>query len=491
MAGTRSAALDPTSVPFRPASIRASDDEGGNSTGWAHGLREQDRGSVSSHSVSPSEYRSVRSSPSPPRTDPVNEGVVASNPPPAQAEAEGSLELPTVRQFDAVKPYPTIEARVPREVSMLGSLDTLSEGEHPVAPTSTAHAPGTFFIQKQGREQLSTPPVPVNNGSWPSSFHTNGVFASASPVSSVDSGSHFTPSVDQPQSFESQLTASPMIHDILTRLVRCESSTREIKRDLSDVHRKVNLLVERSLGVGTTPEFKDPFAPANANGHTFPHQSHGFRQSMGGNIAPNQPAPSDDIIQISQRLNTLTSSVGQLLALQTQQHTHSSAGLPSTHVFTNAKPDLVHNPVATPHISPNPSILGHGLPNRPDLRPSPRAPNTPIRTWSAGALELPGRPPDAGISRSDPLLRDKRRSASGLSRRDSSGVRLLLQTRSSYTLNFRLRSSILRATTGQALLVISDPQFPNGNNSPLHLNSCGHLRNLGKYPGLAAVYLPF
>ncbi|KAJ7276335.1 P-loop containing nucleoside triphosphate hydrolase protein [Mycena haematopus] len=62
-------------------------------------------------------------------------------------------------------------------------------------------------------------------------------------------------------------------------------------------------------------------------------------------------------------------------------------------------------------------MLGHGLPNRPDLRPSPRA---PMRTWSAGTLDLPVRPPDPG--RQDSLLRDKRRSVSGLVRRESAGI---------------------------------------------------------------------
>jgi len=400
--------LNPTSMPFFPGGIRASDDEGGSGLGRSHGIREQDRSSMSSLSISPSEYRSVRSSPSPPRTDRESESQVRLEPSPAPAERPRSS--PTFRQVDAVKPYPPVEMRVSREASMLGNLDTLPEGEDTVGPVTNAHAPGaTFFMQQQqqqqGRERLSTPPVPVNSSSRSSSFHTNGAFSA--------------PSIDQPQSFESQLTASPMIHDILDRLVRCEYSTREIQRDLGDVHRKVNLLVERSLGVGSVPEFKDPFAPANANGHRFSPPPNGSRQSVGGNIAPNQQVPSDDITQISQRLNTLTSSVGQLLALQTKHHMHPTSGLPNNHILTNVQPDL--NPAAPPQLPSNPSIIGHGLPNRPDLRPSSRAPHPPVRTWSAGALELPMRPPDAGIGRQDPI-RDKRRSAAGLSRRDSSGV---------------------------------------------------------------------
>ncbi|KLO16344.1 P-loop containing nucleoside triphosphate hydrolase protein [Schizopora paradoxa] len=70
------------------------------------------------------------------------------------------------------------------------------------------------------------------------------------------------------------------------------------------------------------------------------------------------------------------------------------------------------------------SLLGHGLPHRPELRPSPRNPNPPIRTWSAGTLDLPMRPID-GLpipGRPDGVIRDKRRSVAGLMRRDSSGL---------------------------------------------------------------------
>ncbi|KAF8913842.1 P-loop containing nucleoside triphosphate hydrolase protein [Gymnopilus junonius] len=45
-----------------------------------------------------------------------------------------------------------------------------------------------------------------------------------------------------------------------------------------------------------------------------------------------------------------------------------------------------------------------------------------MRTWSAGNLDLPVRPSDQGLSRQDGVLRDKRRSVSGLLRRDSSGI---------------------------------------------------------------------
>jgi len=245
---------------------------------------------------------------------------------------------------------------------------------------------------------------------------------------------------------EAQLKALPLIHDILDRLVRCEYSTREIQRDLGDVHRKVNLLVERSLNannnatISSQPEFKDPFAPSSVNAQSFNSPAvAGPRGSMGG-IAPNQVSSSDDIGQISQRLNTLTTSVGQLLALQTQQHIQSTnsvlpngqIGGSSNNNNNQQQQDSGPNQMISPPLQPG--MLGHGLPNRPDMRGPPgRTPNQPMRTWSAGNLDLPMRPSESGsLGRSNDLL-NKRRSVTGtmgsggggggLMRRDSAGVR--------------------------------------------------------------------
>jgi hypothetical protein len=93
-------------------------------------------------------------------------------------------------------------------------------------------------------------------------------------------------------------------------------------------------LVERSLGFVSQPEFKDPFALSVANERTLAPLN-GPRQSIIGGIAPNQPAPSGDITQISQRLITLTTSVGQLLVLQTQQHVqNTNAGVSNNHMLS-------------------------------------------------------------------------------------------------------------------------------------------------------------
>ena len=417
----RSAALNPASMPFFPGGIRPTIDEGGNGLGWSHPDRQQGLGrSPSTHSISPAEYRPVKSSPSP-RIDHDSEAPIRIEP---QTPADdGSQGSPRIRSFDAVKLYPGVEVRVAREASMLAGLDHLPEGSDSSGsgPAATiAPAPGPVSLAPQPAfEHRATPPVPLNSSSR-ASFHTNGAFSS-SPVSSLDSASHFASSIDHAQSLDSQLTASPMIHDILQRLVQCEYSTREIQRDLGDMHRKVNMLVERSLGMSAMPEFKDPFAPGNAiSRHFSPPPLNGHRPSISGNIAPNQTLPSDDILQISQRLNTLTTSVGQLLALQTQQHL-PPGGLQNPHLRSSLQPDLAPNSVLPSHLPANHHIIGHGMPTRPDMRS--RAPNHPSRTWSAGALELPMRPTDAGQGRQDGHLRDKRRSASGVSRRDSSVVR--------------------------------------------------------------------
>ncbi|KAJ8508402.1 hypothetical protein ONZ45_g9316 [Pleurotus djamor] len=412
----RSAALNPASMPFFPGGIRATE-EGGSGLGPGHQIptRDQDRSSMSSSSfsVSPSDYRSVRSSPSPPRDEQGGSlsdfGGNRHSPVPIDIIRRS----PSIRQLDPGRPYPGIESRV-REGSV---LESLPEGEDTPGPFPTnGHqaAPSPFSsMQQEARGQTYTPPLPINHSNS-SQGGAGQVYTSASPVSSLDSASQFAGS--DHYSLDSKLRASPLIRGILERLQRCEYATTAIQRDLSDVNRKVSLLVERSLGMSAQPEFKDPFAPAS-NGPFSP--SLGAPRPSIGNIAPNQSPPGDDITSISQRLNTLTTSVGQLLALQTQQI--QSATLTNDRILgssTLSPPDIAPN-----HILPSSNVLGHGLPTRPDMRPSPRAPSLPMRTWSAGNLDLPPmRASEANILRPDAILRDKRRSVSGLLRRESSGV---------------------------------------------------------------------
>jgi hypothetical protein len=466
-------ALNPASIPFFPGGgIRASsDDEAGISVngGTAPTLgfhvpnlrQQEDRNSMSTLSISPSEFRSVRSSPSP---SSLEEHIDRDRDrergrdsrdnhhfQPSPSPGIGARGSPAFRQVEADRPYPNIESR-PRETSTMGSLETLPEDtpqpslSDSLSQVTSSGSPFFSGMVQGGREQrhsTSTPPVTANNSSSRSSsfnansFNTNGAFTSSSPVSSLDSGSQFAPSSDH--SLEAQLKALPLIHDILDRLVRCEYSTREIQRDLGDVHRKVNILVERSYNannnaiINSQPEFKDPFAPSNPNVQQFSSPaSNGPRGSMGA-IAPNQISSSDDIGQISQRLNTLTASVGQLLALQTQQHIQSTnPGFSNGQMGgsnQHQQQDLAPNQMLSPPSQPG--VMGHGLPNRPDMRGPPvRTPNPPMRTWSAGNLDLPMRPSDSGSLGRSNDINNKRRSVTGgaisgagLMRRESAGVR--------------------------------------------------------------------
>jgi hypothetical protein len=337
---------------------------------------------------------------------------------------DDSRHSPTFSQGDSNKSYPGAEMHVAREASALSGLDALLEGEKPTPAPFAIEPQGhsSFFgVTQQGRDRIDTPPVSINNGN-PRHPTTNvhRTFGSSSPVSSVDSTSQRPPSSEHSLSFEAQLKSSPFIRDILDRLVRCENSSREIRRDLGEVNRKVDILLERSLGLNSQPEFRDPFSPSNGNGHSTSPPLFSPRGSMSAGVAPHQPVPPDDITQISQRLNTLTSSVGKLLALQTQQHIQTAtSGHPGAplHAPGPQHVDLAPNQL----MSPNQSILGHGLPNRPDMRQSPRVPNPPTRTWSMGTLDLPPRPQDVpgNFGRQ---VGDKRRSVTSLMRRDSTGV---------------------------------------------------------------------
>lgn len=415
---SRSGGLNPASMPFFPGGIRPSDDMAGSGFGFRHPNFREDHASLSSLSLSSSDYRSVGSSPSPPTE--ARDALHQQQSPDQESQKRSSV---IIRQAGKN----LLGDNKTREPSVLGSLDTLAEGDDnqdtpgPELNGVKHSGASSFPLQHGSTECCSAPSIPMIHGS---SVHSSGVM-SASPVSSLDSvgHGHFNASTDSQLSFEAQLKASPMIHDILERLIRCEYSTREIQRDLSDMHHKVDLLVERSMGANSQPEFKDPFAAPNINGFSFSSpSSNGPRPSV-GNVAPNQPVPSDDITMISQRLNTLTSSVGQLLALQTQ-HVQPS-GVENRNPIIGANPqqgDVAPNQVISPPAIPNSVVLGHGLPHRPDMRPPPRPPHPPTRTWSAGTIDMPMRSSDPNIGRHDPTIRDKRRSVTGLFRRESSGV---------------------------------------------------------------------
>lgn len=430
----KGATLNPTSMPFFPGSMR--NNEGDGVTGFSFGVPtpgEQDGAFVSSQSACSADRRSSKSSPSPPR---LSEHTGA---PDSLPDARFQLlpphgdRPPYLHQVESERQH-VFRAR---DMSKVGSLESLPEADD--TPNLNTHDEGMHtpgdsspFISalvQQSRNRNVTPPVNIMNTSLrSSSFNISGPFPSSSPVSSLDSGSQLASSADFHHNLEAQLKASPIIRDLLDRLQRCEYNTREIQRDISDIHRKVNILIERTLSNVTSfnsaqPEFKDPFAPAS--GMSTPAVNIP-RASFSANIAPNQSPPADDITQISQRLNTLTTSVGQLLALQTQQHIQNATTglLPGQMGRSTPQMQDMSSNQAFPHgMGSNPAALGHGVPNRPDMRPSPRAPNPPMRTWSAGTLDLPMRTETLGnLGRLEPP-RDKRRSVTGgIIRRESVGM---------------------------------------------------------------------
>jgi hypothetical protein len=131
--------------------------------------------------------------------------------------------------------------------------------------------------------------------------------------------------------FDAQAKASPFINDLLDRLLRCEYSTKEIQRELGDVTRKLNWLIERSNTAGQSPQ-----TPAGT---------------------------ADDVRTLTQRVNTLTTSVGQLLALQTQAHMQNINGASSI-AGVGVIPNGSNNPITALNAilsNPLPAINGSGM----------------------------------------------------------------------------------------------------------------------------------
>lgn len=441
---SRSPALNPSSTPFFPGAMRLDDNDGngnvngignlnpfGAPTGYRQSIsRDHQFSTSSSFSISPSDYRSVRSSPSPPQDDRerrADNGLQVPSP------GELARHSPGLRQADAERAISMFHHT--RDLNISPKNDSSANGDETPGPTTgpipmngQLGATASFYnnVSMRSRERLGTPPVMQESSSVRSGF-IHPPFVSSSPASSLDSGSHFAPSLEfsASTSFEAQLRASPLMNEVLDRLTRLESVNREIQRDLGDVNRKVDILVERALnqgsGLNAPVEFKDPFAPSSQSSHSFNHPGGlpGPRGSI-ANIAPNQNPPADDITTISNRLNTLTTSVGQLLALQTQQMQASTGALHNTQLLGGGLPPNELTPGLPPLLNST-AGLGHGLPGRPDIRQNARLPNPPMRTWSAGTLDLPLRNTDSP-GRQDSIFRDKRRSVSTLLRRDSAGV---------------------------------------------------------------------
>lgn len=512
MAG-RSPALNPASVPFFPSGIsigpmdgvdRQLVNGGGGRMSFAlpNPVHEQESSFTSSASAASADYRSANSSPargSAPSSASVASGggdgdgtradSRASLFPPIQAGLSGGEIVNVDGGFFST------EHRREDEINITGKPANTLDGEETPGPREIhqwvlgARAPGRNDTSHEAAEITSAmnsifqEHAPVHPGPPTRSFtntttHSfNLPFKSSSPVSSIGSASINTSSIDYSSiSFEAQIKSSPTIRDLLDRLIRCELSNKEIQRQLSEVHGKINFLVERSLNSIQEPEFKNPFAPPSSASRSL---------TPSGSLGPNHlasplstsPAKSEEISQLSHRINTLTTSVGQLLALQTQQHMNSVAQAFSHgpgQVTPQQPLEIAPNQII-PQAGPvsSTALLGHGLPNRPDLRPNARTPNPPMRTWSAGALELPMRPADNGLGRPDGVLRDKRRSVAGLMRRDSAGVREFIDNNlDMYSHVLNIRCLILPANIGQMVPPVNQVRWPLNGSTFRSLPSC-------------------
>ncbi|KAH8106255.1 P-loop containing nucleoside triphosphate hydrolase protein [Cristinia sonorae] len=440
---SRSPALNPTSTPFFPGSVGSGltrDDEvKGHGLGFKVINREHFNNSSSSLSISPSDYRSVVSSPSPSSQD----GRDARDIPGHHFQGDFARHSPGIGGSDNERPFLTKRPSTIREPSMSSVLETIPDTEDGPVPANSNTSNGlngslisnalyTTIMSRSSR--LNTPPVAVETSSHRTSSFNNIPLVSSSPASSLDSGSMMASSLDLTSTLENQLKFSPVFNDVLDRLGRLETTTRDIQHQLTDVDRKVRVLLERYISSTAPPEFSNPFA-ANPSSQSF---SAGPRGSVIGNIAPNQVAPPEDITEISHRLNSLTSSVDQLVALSTAQKMQQMGGgsfSGSQMLGPGAQMGDFNPRMFPPGGVPNGNALGHGHPGgRSDMRTAAqRVPNPPMRTWSAGTLDIPPRGSESGpgpLGRPD-VFRDKRRSVSALSRRDSAGADSLMSGQSS------------------------------------------------------------
>ncbi|KAF7800012.1 hypothetical protein EIP86_011255 [Pleurotus ostreatoroseus] len=427
-----SPSLNPASTPFFPGGGGFGRDEDNRGPGF--GLQRHinhDQFHSSSLSISPTDYRSNKSSPSPPQGD--RDRFVG-----AVGEYHTAAEIarlsPAMNQLDNDRGSNIIQRPILRRDSSMSAIMEVPQDVEDTPGTASIinHVPFFQGMQTRMRDRLSTPPVAVDITSRTSSFNTVPThIMSSSPASSLDSSSVFAASVDLSTSFDAQLRSSPFMREVLDRIAQQELTTREIQRNLGDVNRKLDMLVERSLAVNgppanEPPEFRNPFASSATPSFSRSALNgiNGSRASIAGNIAPNQAAPPEDVSLISHRLSSLSTSVDHLFAVQTQtQQLQSNSGL-QTPLMTAPiaqQPDFIGRGVAQSLANVLPG-LNNGISNRQEMRTTPRIPGPPMRTWSTGNLDIPIRTTDSptgSLGRADTGFRDKRRSVTSLLRRDS------------------------------------------------------------------------
>ena len=432
----RGGPLNPTSLPFFPGGSSHGSESGDLPVGLGFRLprNSEIERSSSSTLLASSDYRSVNSSPSPPGGNPeMHVSLLSKGRPTAFGEA--------IEALDDDVDEPVISSRHVDEMVSERLHEIFADGEETPGPLGSQWIDGSKHNANHlslsdplsgVSRSTSTSPFILPRTESPYSINVKNAripsfgFKSLSPVSSASSGALHGPNPELPPSnFEVQLKTSPFIMELLGRLSHYEHRHTDIQRELTELHRKINLLLDRSLGlVGSEPEFKNPFTQQNLNGDQF--SSSGMLTPVSA-LSPLQSttSKSDELNQLSERLDSLTVSVGQMLAFQGQQHSSNPpVGLSqSRNNFPSRQGsfDIAPNQVVTPPVTQT-AIANHSFPVRPDYRSATRASTMPMRTWSAGNIEVPARLLDPNNIRQDNLSRDKRRSVANINRRDSTGV---------------------------------------------------------------------
>lgn len=333
--------------------------------------------------------------------------------PPDQREPFITVDSPSMnpaaayRSNEGERPYPPIESQFTRFSSDSAQIDGTDDNlTRPSVFRQASLGPG--FMPRQNSFSNSLTPrhsVSIGNDHFVSSglsgppvINTSNInhdtVLPSSPVSSISN-----PSATD-KSFDSQIKNHPFLHDILDRVIRTEYAQRDLARELGALTNKINFLVER---------FEPPDSRRSFSGSPIPGNPIGNNMSISPLGPLSNPSGSQDG-DISKRLDALTNSVQQILMIQ------------QNHVNPNNGPFMGNGPVSPggfdgPNMNMGP-LGGLGQPPRPHGRNPP----PPVRTWSAGSLDMPLRQ-DPHLGRPD-LLNQKRRSIVGnLNRRDSTAVR--------------------------------------------------------------------
>lgn len=252
---------------------------------------------------------------------------------------------------------------------------------------------------------LSGPPVTLN-----SSTPSNSNVIQQSDLSSVLPSSPISSASAADKNLDTQIKNHPFLHDILDRVIRTEYAQRDLSRELGALSSKINFIAERLEQADSRRSFSSSPNPGGLIGTNMPMPPAG--------LGPLQAAGAGDG-DISKRLDALTNSVERILMIQ--QNSMNPGGHGNNGPFPGNGPVSPGGFDGVPNMNMN---MNMGIPGGlgPPSRPHSRNPPPPVRTWSAGSLDMPLRQ-DPHLGRPDVLLNQKRRSIVGnLNRRDSTAV---------------------------------------------------------------------